>query len=230
MYNPDEMPRNEAEFTQLIDHYYEQGQQRHAQAVASAKAAAEAQYTKLPDTKDKPTLSDFIAQAVSMVEPAPTRRELETTYACYRPQPEPDAAMPEAQPEPAQAIYQLADGRLYDVESGEILKARSADPDRLIILPIGTEADLRETLECYGLPIPAFLCTQDELFARLRSARDTRIAATDYLLTPDYPITEDKRAAVTIYRAALRDLPAQPGAPWDGGGKETPWPVMAEAE
>ena len=230
MYNPDEMPRNEAEFTQLIDHYYEQGQQRHAQAVASAKAAAEAQYTKLPDTKDKPTLSDFIAQAVSMVEPAPTRRELETTYACYRPQPEPEAAMPEAQPEPASAIYQLADGRLYDVASGEILKARDIPDVNVIRLPIGTEEDLRQTLECYGLSIPAFLCNQDELFARLRFERDKRIAATDYLLTPDYPITGEKREAVTAYRTALRDLPALDGAPWDGGGVNTPWPVCAEAE
>ena len=63
-------------------------------------------------------------------------------------------------------------------------------------------------------------------FARLREERDRRIAATDYLLTADYPLTDTQRAAVTAYRTALRDLPAQDCAPWDGGGKATPWPDM----
>lgn len=66
-------------------------------------------------------------------------------------------------------------------------------------------------------------------FARLREERDRRIAATDYLMTSDYPLTEAQRAAVSAYRTALRDLPAQDGAPWDGGGEETPWPVMPGA-
>lgn len=61
-------------------------------------------------------------------------------------------------------------------------------------------------------------------FARLRAERDRRIAATDFLLMQDYPIPEDQRVAVQTYRQALRDLPAQDGAPWDGGGEDTPWP------
>ena len=63
-------------------------------------------------------------------------------------------------------------------------------------------------------------------YERLRTERDRRIAATDYLLMPDYPLPEDSRAAVQAYRQALRDLPAQDGAPWDGGGEGTPWPAM----
>ena len=27
------------------------------------------------------------------------------------------------------------------------------------------------------------------------------------------------------YRQKLRDLPKEDGAPWDGGGEETPWPI-----
>lgn len=61
-------------------------------------------------------------------------------------------------------------------------------------------------------------------FERLRAERDRRLAATDYLLMPDYPIPDDQRTAVQAYRQALRDLPSQEGAPWDGGGEETPWP------
>ena len=63
-------------------------------------------------------------------------------------------------------------------------------------------------------------------FGRLRQERDARIAATDYLMTSDYPLTDTQRAAVTAYRTALRDLPAQDGAPWDGGEEQTPWPEM----
>ena len=63
-------------------------------------------------------------------------------------------------------------------------------------------------------------------FARLRAERDSRIAATDYLIMPDYPLAENSRAAVQVYRQALRDLPVLEGAPWDGGGEATPWPAM----
>ncbi|HIX40780.1 MAG TPA: phage tail assembly chaperone [Candidatus Desulfovibrio intestinigallinarum] len=63
-------------------------------------------------------------------------------------------------------------------------------------------------------------------FECLRAERDSRIAATDYLIMPDYPLAEDSRAAVQSYRQALRDLPTQEGAPWDGGGEATPWPAM----
>ena len=64
-----------------------------------------------------------------------------------------------------------------------------------------------------------------ELFRLLRAERDARLAATDYLLAVDYPISPEKKEAVVAYRQALRDLPSKQGAPWDGGGKATPWPV-----
>ena len=61
-------------------------------------------------------------------------------------------------------------------------------------------------------------------FERLRSERDQRLAATDYLLMPDYPLSDGQRTVLQVYRQALRDLPSQEGAPWDGGGEKTPWP------
>ena len=61
-------------------------------------------------------------------------------------------------------------------------------------------------------------------FERLRAERDRRLSATDYLLMPDYPLNDTLKGAVQTCRQALRDLPAQEGAPWDGGGEETPWP------
>ena len=63
-------------------------------------------------------------------------------------------------------------------------------------------------------------------FARLRTERDRRLAETDYLLMADYPLSENQRTVLQVYRQALRDLPSQEGAPWDGGGEETPWPEI----
>lgn len=68
--------------------------------------------------------------------------------------------------------------------------------------------------------------TEQEKFILLRGMRDGKIAATDYLIMPDYPLPEEKKAGVLAYRQALRDLPAQSGAPWDGGGEGTPWPEL----
>ena len=68
--------------------------------------------------------------------------------------------------------------------------------------------------------------TEAELFQQLRAERDRRLAATDYLLMPDYPLDDTLKGAVQAYRQALRDLPSQEGAPWDGGGEATPWPEI----
>lgn len=65
-------------------------------------------------------------------------------------------------------------------------------------------------------------------FKRLRAERDRRLTATDYLLMQDYPLDNTLKEAVRLYRQALRDLPSQEGAPWDGGGKETPWPAAPD--
>ncbi|WP_337509616.1 tail fiber assembly protein [Desulfovibrio sp.] len=68
--------------------------------------------------------------------------------------------------------------------------------------------------------------SSESLFASFRTERDRRLAATDYLLMPDYPLDDTLKGAVQAYRQALRDLPSQEGAPWDGGGEDTPWPEI----
>ena len=68
--------------------------------------------------------------------------------------------------------------------------------------------------------------SEEARFERLRAERDRRLAATDYLLMPDYPLDDTLKGAVQAYRQALRDLPSQEGAPWDGGGEATPWPEI----
>lgn len=61
------------------------------------------------------------------------------------------------------------------------------------------------------------------LFSTLRANRDVLLADTDKMLLPDYPISAEALSLVKAYRAALRDLPDQPGAPWPDG--DIPWPI-----
>ena len=67
-----------------------------------------------------------------------------------------------------------------------------------------------------------------EAFTALRAERDKRLADTDYMIMPDYPIDADTLDAVKEYRQALRDLPQQAGAPWIDG--EIPWPISPSDE
>ena len=76
----------------------------------------------------------------------------------------------------------------------------------------------------YTPPVP----TVEDLAARVRAERDRRIAETDYLVMPDYPISQDKFEEIKVYRQALRDLPQQPGFPWNGTDDPAcPWPVLS---
>lgn len=69
-------------------------------------------------------------------------------------------------------------------------------------------------------PVP----TTAELLGRLRAHRDYKLAATDKYLLSDFPVSDSDLAAVKTYRDALRDLPAQPGAPWTDD--TIPWPTL----
>lgn len=71
-----------------------------------------------------------------------------------------------------------------------------------------------------------YVSTIKELAENVRSERDMRITATDYLVMPDYPLDTEKLEEIKVYRQALRDLPQQPGFPWNGpDDPECPWPV-----
>lgn len=77
----------------------------------------------------------------------------------------------------------------------------------------------------YTPPVP----TTEELAVRVRAERDRRITATDYLVMPDYPISQEKLEEIKVYRQALRDLPEQLGFPWNGPDDPAcPWPTLDE--
>lgn len=81
--------------------------------------------------------------------------------------------------------------------------------------------------------------TTEELFDKLRRFRDVRISAVLWMrerhsdelkLGKETSLTPEQYTALLTYIQALRDLPAQPGAPWDGGGEMTTWPDMPSVE
>lgn len=83
---------------------------------------------------------------------------------------------------------------------------------------------------------PAHIPTREELFARLRFERDQRLAAHDAVisqLSRKQRLGEDvaeRLQALDAYAEQLCNLPAQDGAPWDGGGEATPWPEQCRAQ
>ena len=94
------------------------------------------------------------------------------------------------------------------------------------------EAVLRRTEQCPECvteepPYVPYVPTVEDLAASVRAERDRRITATDYLVMPDYPLDTYKLEEIKAYRQALRDIPQQPGFPWNGPDDPAfPWPVM----
>ena len=132
--------------------------------------------------------------------------------------------------------YVIADGRVWCVSSAAWVAGddaayqawlaaghtagRAPDADGT-----ASASGLHDALVFYGLPLGA-LATAGEMGAAIRAERDRRIAATDYLVMPDYPMATDALAAVKTYRQTLRDLPARDGFPWDGDIAAAPWPAL----
>ncbi len=136
---------------------------------------------------------------------------------------------------PAPALFRLARRsvepatvNLYDPETGMGSVWREEDAEAKLAEGLITEAawlEIRaqQAAEEYAawLASPE---TEGERFSLLQQACAAKLAETDKLTMPDYPISEETRADVNAYRKEIRELNHQPGAPWDGGGELTPWP------
>lgn len=68
-----------------------------------------------------------------------------------------------------------------------------------------------------AVPVPEL--TEEELARNVRGNRDAKLSETDYLVVPDYPISEENLNEVKVYRQALRDITEQTGFP-----KDVIWP------
>jgi hypothetical protein len=60
-----------------------------------------------------------------------------------------------------------------------------------------------------GTLVPDPELVAERLWRQVRQSRDAALTRTDYLVMPDYPITDEDRVAVVAFRQALRDLTKQ---------------------
>ena len=65
--------------------------------------------------------------------------------------------------------------------------------------------------------------TLEEKASVIRQQRDDLLSETDYLMMPDYPMSELARENLKVYRQALRDVPEQPDFP-----NSVVWPIKGE--
>ena len=119
--------------------------------------------------------------------------------------------------------YKLLDGRFWSIE--EACFVSSVPEGSSFVFCIGEdgkssdEEALRFNLRFFGYPLGE-LKTDDDFAADAREKRNQLIAETDYMAMPDYPLDEERKAAVLAYRQALRDVPEQAGFP-----RQIDWPV-----
>ena len=76
--------------------------------------------------------------------------------------------------------------------------------------------EIKEAFERGEIQVSDYVPTviPDEVLAfDIRDKRNALLSATDYLLQPDYPISDTDREAVKAYRQALRDITKQEGFP-----------------
>ena len=87
------------------------------------------------------------------------------------------------------------------------LFARLVDAEKDVYQLHTESGTLVQTIE--KIPEP----TDEELAQQIRAKRNSLLSQTDYLMMPDYPISDDKRKLIEEYRHALRDIPEQSGFP-----------------
>lgn len=68
--------------------------------------------------------------------------------------------------------------------------------------------------------------SDDDLATQVRAQRNALIAACDWTMLPDAPLTAEELAVWTAYRQALRDVPQQVGFPAGVQWPEAPATVM----
>ena len=129
-------------------------------------------------------------------------------------------------PEPVDVLpisyYILGDGRAWSIDEAKFVDTVPEGKKALPCVDENGEFSLDVLASCldfYGFD-KGELKTDAEYASEARAKRDALLAETDFMLMPDYPLSEAKRAAVAAYRQALRDVPAQAGFP-----RQIDWPV-----
>ena len=74
-----------------------------------------------------------------------------------------------------------------------------------------------------AIPQPTAEELSEQTAQAVRAHRDRLLSQTDYLVSGDYPISDDDLADVKTYRQALRDVPSQAGFP-----DQIEWPELPQ--
>ena len=118
--------------------------------------------------------------------------------------------------------YLIDDGRIWSVAEAKFVDSVPEDG-----IP-GTCPDeegknslkgLIEGLEFYHYP-KGELKSDEEYAQEARAKRNQLLDETDYLVNPDYPVSDQKKEEIKAYRQLLRDISKQPGFP-----RNIEWPV-----
>lgn len=118
--------------------------------------------------------------------------------------------------------YRLDDGRLWCIAEARFVSSLPEDAVAVECPDESGASSLEGLIGClhfygYGL---GELKSDSEFASEARAKRDELLAETDFMMMPDYPLSEAKRAAVAAYRQFLRDVPAQSGFP-----RQINWPL-----
>lgn len=221
-------------------------------AIAQWEAMVAARPMTLAENEDSAKLAETleqekkvaIQQAIAAVPPPLTLEQVEKTYRVYKqmfeqPNIQPMLSMPVT---PLvlgvyDAVYKVSDS-YWDVAQAKWVAYHSS----AFIIELGgpqTVENLREALLHYAKRDPRIhlgpeIMTEAELFESLRKERNTRLEEYDrkiaqldrrIRLNPDVELYSYEREAWDVYAVALCNMPDEEGAPWDGGGPETPWPT-----
>ena len=104
--------------------------------------------------------------------------------------------------------------KYYKDENSQVY-AFEADGSQDAFIPSGMAPISEAEADALRYPEPSL----EEKASVIRQQRDALLSATDYMMMPDYPISDTDRDALRAYRQALRDIPEQPGFP-----DEVAWP------
>lgn len=133
-----------------------------------------------------------------------------------------DEAMVFPQNDTRIAYYLLEDGRIWSIADASFV---ASAPEGAAVGPCPDEKGestlegLIGCLDFYGFP-KGELETDEDCAKKARTERDRLLSVTDYMAMPDYPLDDERKAAVLAYRQALRDVPEQEGFP-----RQIDWPV-----
>lgn len=89
----------------------------------------------------------------------------------------------------------------------------SEDPSHWREKQINDEQGNLQAITIEAVPQPTEEEIAEQKAQAVRAQRDRLLSQTDYLVSGDYPISDDDLSAVKTYRQALRDVPAQEGFP-----------------